>query len=171
MANHLETLTAEWLEFNGYFVRTSVLVGRREKGGYEGELDVVGFHPRTRHLVHIECSLDADTWAERERRFTGKFERGCRFIAGLFEGFEVVRTPDQVALLQLGGGERTTLGGGRIVWVPDLIAGIRADLSQRLPDRDAVPSTLPLLRAMQLACQPIRKRKLPGTLIPPTPAA
>ena len=44
MSNHLEDLTAEWLEFNGYFVRKSVLVGRRDKGGWEGELDVVAVH-------------------------------------------------------------------------------------------------------------------------------
>ncbi len=40
--NHLEQLVAEWLQFNGYYVRVSVQVGPRPKGGFEGELDVVG---------------------------------------------------------------------------------------------------------------------------------
>lgn len=45
VANHLEDLTAEWLEFNGYFVRKSDPVGKRDQGGWEGELDVVAVHP------------------------------------------------------------------------------------------------------------------------------
>ena len=166
MSNHLEDLTAEWLEFNGYFVRKSVLVGKRDKGGHEGELDVVAVHPLTKHLLHIECSLDADTWEVRERRFTAKFERGRRHIASLFGGLDIDLDPDQVALLQLGGGPRTHVGSGRIVWVADFIADVLADLSSRSPDRMAVPSTLPLIRTMQLAAQPIRKRKLVGGLLP-----
>jgi hypothetical protein len=43
--NFLEELVAEWYEFKGYFVRRSIRVGRRNGGGHEGELDVVGFQP------------------------------------------------------------------------------------------------------------------------------
>ena len=32
--NHLEQLVAEWLQYNGYFVRVSVPVGPRPKGGF-----------------------------------------------------------------------------------------------------------------------------------------
>jgi hypothetical protein len=42
--NHLEQLVAEWLQYNNYFVRMSVQVGARAKGGFEGELDVVGIN-------------------------------------------------------------------------------------------------------------------------------
>jgi hypothetical protein len=34
----LEQLVAEWYEFQGYFVRRNVRVGRRLKGGHDGEL-------------------------------------------------------------------------------------------------------------------------------------
>lgn len=166
MANHLEDLTAEWLEFNGYFVRKSVLVGKRDKGGWEGELDVVAVHPATKHLLHIECSLDAHTWDKRETRFTAKFERGRRYIGDLFAGLGIENEPDQVALLGLGGGPRTHIGGARIVWVADLVADILAKLSTRRFDKSAVPSTLPLLRTMQLAAQPARQRKLASGLLP-----
>ena len=47
-SNFLEELTAEWYEFNGYFVRRNVNVGKRPEGGYECELDVVAFHPMKR---------------------------------------------------------------------------------------------------------------------------
>ena len=166
MANHLEDLTAEWLEFNGYFVRKSVLVGKRDKGGFEGELDVVAVHPQTRHLLHVECSLDADPWAKRELRFQGKFERGRKYIAPQYDGLDLHAEPDQVALLQLGGGSRTHVGGGRIVWVADLVSDILAALRTRSPEKMAVPSTLPLVRTMQLAAQPTRSRKLAGGLLP-----
>lgn len=166
MSNHLEDLTAEWLEFNGYFVRRSVLVGKRPKGGFEGELDVVGLHPQTRHLIHVECSLDADPWPKREQRFSAKFERGRRHITSLFNGLDIDSEPEQVALLQFGGGDRSTLGGGRIMWVRDFVADMLAALSSRSPDKMAVPSTLPLLRTIQLAAQPVRPRKLAGQLVP-----
>lgn len=166
VSNHLEDLTAEWLEFNGYFVRKSVLVGKRAKGGFEGELDVVAVHPRTKHLLHVECSLDADPWEKRELRFTAKFERGRRYIAPLFEGLDLGIAPDQVALLQFGGGARTHVGTGRIVWVADFVADILAQLRTRSPDRMAVPSTLPHIRTMQLAAQPSRLRKHQGYLLP-----
>ncbi|MBA4760657.1 hypothetical protein [Sphingomonas sp.] len=168
MSNHLEDLTAEWLEYNGYFVRKSVLVGKRDKGGFEGELDVVGLHPQTRHLIHIECSLDADPWAKRELRFSGKFDRGRRYIMPLFDGLDLDVVPDQIALLQFGGGGRNSIGGGRIVWVRDFIQEILSVLSTRSPDKMAVPSTLPLVRTMQLAAQAVRKSPAQTTLLPPT---
>lgn len=166
MSNHLEDLVAQWLEFNGYFVRTSVLVGKREKGGFEGELDVIAFHPASRHLIHVECSLDADPWDRRTERFTKKFNRGKLYIKPLFHGLEIDSEVDQVALLQFGGGDRSELGGGRVIWVRDFISDVLTFLAKRSPDKQAVPSTLPLLRTLQLAAQPPKPRKSKSVLIP-----
>ena len=66
--NYLEQLVAEWYEYQGYFVRRNVLVGKRAKGGYAGELDVIAFSPTLNHLVHVEPSMDADSRAWREER-------------------------------------------------------------------------------------------------------
>ena len=82
--NHLESLVAEWYELRGYFVRRNVQVGRRPKGGYECELDVVAFHPQKRSLVQIEPSLDAHTWTVREERYSKKFAAGSKYIPDLF---------------------------------------------------------------------------------------
>ena len=43
MPNFLEQLVREWYEYQGYFVRQNVNVGKRAKGGYECELDIVAF--------------------------------------------------------------------------------------------------------------------------------
>ncbi len=36
MANHLEQLISEWLEFKGYFVHRNVKVGKLAHGGHAG---------------------------------------------------------------------------------------------------------------------------------------
>jgi len=149
--NHLEQLVAEWLQYNGYFVRVAVQVGARPKGGFEGELDVVGLHLGRDHLVHVECSLDADSWAKRQERFTAKFDRGRRYIGNVFEGYPLPEAIEQIAVLQFAAGNVRDLGGGRLVTVRELIHEIYKGLEGATPLSGAVPSNLPLLRTLQLA--------------------
>ena len=79
--NHLEALTAEWLAYNGYFTRSTINVGKRPQGGWDGELDVVGFHPSRGHFIHVECSTDAWAWKKRQETFKRKFSRGQKHAA------------------------------------------------------------------------------------------
>ena len=58
MTSHLEYLIAEYLEWQGYLIRRNTKVGWRTRGGWEMELNVVGFHPQSKQLVHYEPSLD-----------------------------------------------------------------------------------------------------------------
>jgi hypothetical protein len=99
--NHLEQLVAEWLEYRGYFVRVSVQVGRRAKGGFEGELDVVAINFPANHLLHVECSLDALSAEKREPHFKAKFERGRRYIREVFRGLPVPDEPEQILVNSL----------------------------------------------------------------------
>ena len=55
--NHLEQLVAEWLQYNKYFVRVSVQVGPRPRGGFEGELDVVGINLAKPHIQFMSNVL------------------------------------------------------------------------------------------------------------------
>jgi hypothetical protein len=57
--NHLESLVKEYLEWQNYFVTSNVKVGKRKAGGWAMELDLIGFNPKTNHIVHYEPSLDA----------------------------------------------------------------------------------------------------------------
>lgn len=83
--NFLEQLVAEWYAFQGYFVRTNIKFGKRAKGGYLGEMDVVAFHPKEKTLTHIETSMDADSWSERKKRFQRKFQDANSHFKELFD--------------------------------------------------------------------------------------
>jgi hypothetical protein len=98
--NFLEQLVAEWYEFRGYFVRRKIHVGPRLEGKFDFELDIVAFHPGKPHLVHIEPSMDATSWDQREKRYTAKFGAGRKLIPSLFSGFDLPEI-DQIALLVL----------------------------------------------------------------------
>lgn len=152
--NHLEQLVAEWYEYSGYFVRRNVMVGPREKGGYEGELDVVAFNPQQRHLVHVEPSMDAHTWEKRKARFSKKFESGRRFIPPLFAGIAIPDQIDQIALLGFGTNTNVKeLGGGRVATVGEFLEEIVNDLGDKKISRAAVPEQFSLLRTIQYCCE------------------
>lgn len=152
--NFLEQLVAEWYEFQGYFIRRNVWVGKRAKGGYECELDIVGFHPSKKHLVQIEPSMDAASWAERERRYAKKFKAGKKYIPGLFEGLDLPTEIDQIAVLVFASKKnRETLAGGKIVLISELLQEIFRELRSSSIESSAIPEQLPILRTLQFVAQ------------------
>ena len=151
-SNFLEDLVSQWYEFSGYFIRRNILVGRRPAGGHAGELDVVGFNPVTNHLIHIEPSMDTDSWAKREERYSKKFRLGREYIPSLFEGLNLPSEIDQVALLGYASKRNhADLAGGRILLIPELLEEIFSELSILDISRNAIPEHLPILRGYQLA--------------------
>ncbi|MGA2904260.1 MAG: hypothetical protein ABSD98_10540 [Candidatus Korobacteraceae bacterium] len=116
--NFLEELVAEWYEYKGYFIRRNARVGPLPRGGYECELDVVAFDPKTKQLVHIETSSDANSWKTREGRFTKKFEAGRKYIPGIFSGL-LPDSPssqiDQIALIAYMGKTPRSLAGAKAI--------------------------------------------------------
>jgi len=152
MANFLEQLVAEWYEIQGYFVRRNVKVGRRPKGGWDGELDVVAFHPRKKHLIHIEPSTDALPWGQRQKRFEKKFDAGRKYIPALFEGLNVPPEIEQIALLGIGSSKtHSSLGGGRVMTISEFMNLLREDLKKRSVMSAAIPEQFQVLRALQFA--------------------
>lgn len=152
--NHLEALVAEWYEIRGYFVRTNVQVGKRLKGGYECELDIVAFHPKEKSLVQIEPSLDSDSWDKREIRYRKKFDAGRKYIPDLFPGIPIPQQVDQIALFVYGGGSaRKEVGGGKVVFIRELMAEVRTHIIGRRISKAAIPEGYPLLRTLQFAAQ------------------
>lgn len=129
-------------------------VGKRPKGGYECELDIVAFHPGKKHLVQIEPSMDAASWAERERRYKKKFEAGRKYIPELFKGLEIAASIEQIALLVFASEQnRETLAGGKLFVANELLADIFSDLKSRSIYSKTTSEQFPIRRALQFVAQ------------------
>ena len=150
--NFLEQLAAEWYEFNGYFVRRNILVGRRRSGGYECELDVVAFNPKKKHLIQLEASSDTQSWDIRERRFRRKFEAGQKAIPDLFETFKPLPEIEQIALFVSGSTKtHSQVGGGRVLPIKEFMENIRDGIKDRSVLSSAIPEQYVILRTLQFA--------------------
>ncbi len=114
MSSHLEDLLYEFYEWQGYIVRRNIKVGRLGHGGWEGDLDIVAYHPSTNALIHLEPSLDALPWHKREERFRRKFRVGRKYIFQEVLPWLKPTTPlTQKAVLVSRGSNHTHLGGAR----------------------------------------------------------
>ncbi|NNF51995.1 MAG: hypothetical protein HKN59_06125 [Gammaproteobacteria bacterium] len=152
-ANYLVQLAAEWYEFQGYFVLRNVKVAGTGKAG-GGELDVLAQHPTSGEFVHVEASMDSDSWEKRDKRFRAKFRVGQAHVEAIARGFRKKPVLRQRALLGYArAARRRTLGGGELVLIPGLLHEIIDALSARRLDRRIVPEHLPLLRTLQFVSE------------------
>jgi hypothetical protein len=152
--NFLEQLISEWYEYKGYFVKRNIHVEKRQRGGYECELDVVAFNPKTNHLVHVEPSMDADSWEKREKRYKKKFELGRKYIPQLFQGINLPSDIEQIALLVFASKKMNiSLGGGKIMIADELLRTILEDLRTKTLESHAIPEQYPILRTLQFCVQ------------------
>jgi len=149
MANFLEQLTAEYYSHMGYFVRTNVKFGLRKQGGYEGEMDVIAFHPESLTLLHIETSMDSDSWEKRRKKFQKKFSLAEPYYRELFK-FEINKIK-KMAIIGLSVPEKPVdlWDIVPVKFIPYFIEEITDYLSQYSPLNHIVPENFPLLRAMQ----------------------
>ena len=152
--NFLDDLVSQWYSYQGYYVRTNVRVGPRALGGYEGELDVVAYKPDSNEVVHCETSMDALSWKKRRDRFQQKFERGKKYIPGLFNRQEMNIQQRAIFAYPRSTTLPNRLGSGiQIVLMPELIGQIINYFRKVRLGSAAVPENLPLIRAMQFAAQ------------------
>ena len=105
-ANYLEQLAVEWYEYRGFFVRRGVAVGQREEGGPEAELGIVAVEPGAGRVVHLEASMDAHSWDQREQRYAKKFSAGARKL-----GYHPFPVPKAINSRPYGGRPRCMYGG------------------------------------------------------------
>lgn len=151
--SHLEDLIVEYYDWKDYVVKRNVKVGRRAKGGWEMEIDVVAFHHKSGHLIHLEPSLDADSWKKREERFKKKFDAGKKYIGKeIFAWLDSSIALEQVAILPSRTKDRVSLAGGNLITVDEFIAMVRNEvISQGKASSNAIPEIYPLLRTLQLS--------------------
>ena len=131
-SNYLEQVLIEWYEYKGYFVKNNILVGRRNNGGYDAELDIVAFNPVDNHLVHLEPSMDADSWEKREKRYKLKFDAGRKHIPGLFNGLVIPEKIDQLAVFVFGSNKNhKEIGGGQVIPFSEIVEQIFIEFKNR----------------------------------------
>ena len=151
--NHLESLVREYLEWQGYLVRSNEKVNALSHGGYEMELDIVGYEPHKGTIVHYEPSIDGNSWAKREERFQKKFSLARKYIRKeIFPWLERDVHIEQIAIC-VTRGQRTTLGGGKLITVDEFFSEVRAKVIEQGPAQsNAISETYPLLRTIQFSC-------------------
>lgn len=149
--NFLEQLAAEWYAYCGYFVRTNVKFGKRAKGGWEGEVDVLAVRPHEKELVHLETSMDALPWHKRRERFSSKFHKAGTYYEEM-AGFK----PRRITRIAVASFSHTPPNISfdsdiEIRLIPEFITEIQDALKKKHPMREAVPEGYPILRALQFA--------------------
>jgi len=151
--NFLEQLTAEWYAFQGFFVSTNIHFGKRDRGGWDGEMDVVVIDPKTKTLTHVETSSDANSWDERVEYMQKKFKNAAAHYNSVI-GFDFEKVV-KIAVVSLSKPKKPVAFGNDIelVIIPDFIAQITKAMKKRDPVNDAIPETYPLLRAIQFAAR------------------
>lgn len=152
MANHLETLISQYYDWKGWVVRKNVRVGRRDRGGYAGELDVVVYDPESGKVIHYEPSTDASTWEQRGAKYKRKFEMGRQYISKdvlpwLKPGFEL----EQIAVFFRVPTHRRSFQGAKAISIDELVKLIRDEITTRgRVGKNAIPEQYDLLRTIQL---------------------
>ena len=141
--SHLENLISEFYDWQGYLVKKNIKVGRRSKGGWEMELDVIAYHPHTEHLIHLEPSLDSDSWKKREQRFRKKFNAGKKYIfSDIFTWLDSSTTIDQVAVLVSHPAGRDKISGAKIKSVDEFVSEVRSEIKQQgIVSKKAIPES------------------------------
>lgn len=123
--SHLEDLLCEYLMWMRHLVLRNEKVGKLDHGGHGGELDIVAYLPGAKAILHLEPSLDADTWKRREERYTKKFAAGREHIPTLFQWLDPLPPIRQIAIFVSAAPDRTTLACGEVVTVDEVAAEIR----------------------------------------------
>lgn len=155
MANHLETLISQFYDWKGWIVKRNVKVGRRDRGGYAGELDVVVYDPTTNKVIHYEPSTDASKWEKRAEKYENKFKMGQMYIAKevlpwLKPDFEL----QQIAVFFRVPKHRRDFQGAKAISIDELVKMIREEIQkQGRVGKNAIPEQYDLLRTIQIvAC-------------------
>lgn len=151
--NYLVELVSEWYEYQGYLVHRNVSVTSASRSG-SMDLDVVAVHPVQNLVVHVEASMDSDSWPKREQRFRKKFRLGRSYFESLAAGMKKAPEFRQIALLVYARkARRKTLGGGELVLMPEFLYEIIEALAGRRVGKQIIPEHLPLLRTLQFVTE------------------
>jgi hypothetical protein len=105
-------------------------------------------------MVHIEPSLDAESWEKRERLFKKKFEAGRKYIPELFDGYDLPDDIERIAILVFASkSNHPMLGGGKVLLISDLMRQIMEDLGDKKALSNMVAEHHTILRTLQFVIE------------------
>jgi len=158
--NFLERLVAEWYGYKGFFVRMNIKFGRRTKGGWEGEMDVIAYEPGSHKLVHVETSTDADALSKRRQKFRRKFSTAKKRY---LEIFPYKGDFEQIAIIGLSRRPPALdIPDVKVKSIPQFLNETASELEKHSPISSAISETYPLLRAIQYAVAFVADRNKPN---------
>lgn len=148
--NHLEELVYEYFDWNDYFVKKNINVGKRQGGGYEMELDIIAYNPHKNHLIHIETSLDAYSWKTREERYDKKFKIGRKYIFDeVFPWLDRNIEIDEL-IIGINKTQDGKLNSVNIITVDEYMTKIINEIKTiGKASKNAIPQQYPMLRTIQ----------------------
>lgn len=151
MANHLEDLICQYYDWKGCTVKRNVKVGRRARGGYDGELDVLVYDHETNKVLHYEPSTDATPWMKREAKYKRKFDAGKKYIRAVFPWLPPDFRLEQIAVFFNVPEKRRSFVGGIAISIDALVGMICEEIRGRgRVGKNAIPEQYDLLRMAQL---------------------
>ena len=151
--NVLEELAKEYYEYiKEYFVRTNVRFNKRKnKGGYEGEIDILAYVPNERKLIHLECSMSADRndagFKKAKKKFPDNLDYKNLYPDNTldFESVEkifIFKQTKELNDVKMPQGVRSVNLGA---FIREVYSSINTDIMKKI-----IPEAYPLLRTMQL---------------------
>lgn len=149
--NHLEELVAEWYEYTGYFVLRNIRVKKRAQGGYEGEIDVLAYKPKSQELTHIEVWGSASSWQDIEKSVHKKFSLTIEDYESVIDA--TVQNLKKIGIVGWPRSTRTDLKwaeGVEILLIPEFLNSIASVVKQKDWMSNGIPEKYPLLRTIQL---------------------
>ena len=149
--SHLEDLIVEFYDWQGYFVRRNVKVGRLAHGGWEGELDIVAYHPDRKELLHVEPSIDSLPWEKRMAKATRKLDVGKKYIKEILPWVDRMTTLKQFCVFPTRPKNHANEIGATIISIDELMKEIRDAVRANGPaQKSAISEQYRLLRTIQL---------------------
>ena len=114
-------------------------------------------NPVENHLVHIEPSMDADSWKIREERYLKKFTAGKNYIPDLFYGIGIPKEIEHIALFGFASKENhKTLAGFRVMVIDEFLGMVFSELKGKHLSTNAIPEQLTIIRSYQFAAEHIK---------------
>lgn len=150
--NVLEELAKEYYEYiKEYFVRTNVRFNKLDNGGYEGEIDVLSYDPKEKKLIHLECSMGAESnavgYEKAEKKFPDNLDYKNIYPDNTLDFKKVEKififkqTKELNDIIMPEGITSVNLGA----FIREVYSSINTDIMNKI-----IPEAYPLLRTMQL---------------------